>query len=570
MIIECPACSTQYDIKVELPPEGRTVRCAKCENVWRATPVIEEEHPGGETYGHGHAEEGGADTSYGAGTGDPGGWGPEVEEDEGARAFSHGYYQNARTQQEEGAPDAGYSGFTGSGAASTEEAYPAQEEAAGQEAAGGNRGWFSSFMRRDQPPAPPAQEEAGDPGLATTAPGSVPYLRPDPAAAANRNVRTLDDARAAVRNVFATLGEQRQSQHTSSIQAPVTAYQATEQEAYRPFGPPEEDAGTGASGWDASAEEQGYSHAGGAEGFTGQGWSGVEAAGEDAAAAPQGWHQGWQGHQQEQEQQPEAVPSEPDLDSQLRAALQAHFPSHTAPVEEAQASGEPQFQQDVDAGVAGDDEEVLPETHKAFWQQPLPPHAPQPAGEAFPLGEEGDGPPADEAVFDERLFRELGESRGLAQEGAKPRQPKSGLALAAAWGLFLCIAGGLTGGLLGFREMAADRVPGLAAFYRAIGMPVIVQPLIFEGVKYDWTVVEFKPILHVKGAVYNRAKRAVDVPDFVISVKDNDPAHDKEFPESLPVEGGMIQPGERAEFDVELASVGSTVSTVELELRNVR
>ena len=42
MIIECPACSTRYDIKVELPPDGRTVRCAKCEHVWRATAIEEE------------------------------------------------------------------------------------------------------------------------------------------------------------------------------------------------------------------------------------------------------------------------------------------------------------------------------------------------------------------------------------------------------------------------------------------------------------------------------------------------------------------------------------------------
>lgn len=38
MIIECPACTTRYDIKADLPPEGRTVRCAKCGTVWRAMP----------------------------------------------------------------------------------------------------------------------------------------------------------------------------------------------------------------------------------------------------------------------------------------------------------------------------------------------------------------------------------------------------------------------------------------------------------------------------------------------------------------------------------------------------
>jgi len=38
MIIECPACATRYEIKADLPPGGRTVRCAKCETVWRAMP----------------------------------------------------------------------------------------------------------------------------------------------------------------------------------------------------------------------------------------------------------------------------------------------------------------------------------------------------------------------------------------------------------------------------------------------------------------------------------------------------------------------------------------------------
>ena len=57
MIIECPACNTRYEIKVDLPPEGRTVRCAKCENVWRAVPLEEEpfEDPFEEPYASGEA-----------------------------------------------------------------------------------------------------------------------------------------------------------------------------------------------------------------------------------------------------------------------------------------------------------------------------------------------------------------------------------------------------------------------------------------------------------------------------------------------------------------------------------
>ena len=46
MIIECPACTTRYDIKADLPPEGRTVRCAKCGTVWRAMPESDAEEAG--------------------------------------------------------------------------------------------------------------------------------------------------------------------------------------------------------------------------------------------------------------------------------------------------------------------------------------------------------------------------------------------------------------------------------------------------------------------------------------------------------------------------------------------
>ena len=186
-----------------------------------------------------------------------------------------------------------------------------------------------------------------------------------------------------------------------------------------------------------------------------------------------------------------------------------------------------------------------------------------------PQEDEGE-PPVSEIVFDERLFRELEQGRDQAQQQPTPRESRGALALAAAWGLFLCVAAGLTAGLFGFREIAADALPALAPFYRAVGMPVTVQPVIFEGIHYEWSVAEFKPVLHIKGAVYNRAHRGVNVPDLVVSIKDDDPRLDKEFPASLPVEGGSIEPGDRAEFEIELHSPSATIATVELQLRNVR
>src|SRR5262245_34304535 len=73
MIIECPACTTRYDIKAQLPPEGRSVRCAKCGNVWRAMP----EAANGPAAAAGGSESNASETAESnalAGHGTAGGW----------------------------------------------------------------------------------------------------------------------------------------------------------------------------------------------------------------------------------------------------------------------------------------------------------------------------------------------------------------------------------------------------------------------------------------------------------------------------------------------------------------
>ena len=45
MILECPNCDTRYEIPVELPPQGRKVRCASCQHIWMAMPVDTDAEP---------------------------------------------------------------------------------------------------------------------------------------------------------------------------------------------------------------------------------------------------------------------------------------------------------------------------------------------------------------------------------------------------------------------------------------------------------------------------------------------------------------------------------------------
>lgn len=41
MILTCPGCSTRYQAdEAQIPPQGRDVRCARCGEVWHASPLL--------------------------------------------------------------------------------------------------------------------------------------------------------------------------------------------------------------------------------------------------------------------------------------------------------------------------------------------------------------------------------------------------------------------------------------------------------------------------------------------------------------------------------------------------
>ncbi len=463
-----------------------------------------------------------------------------------------------------------------------------EEEAGGEHGAGQDTGkvrWFGGFMRKKNPKANSDAETGLKPPHASSA-ETIPFPRPSLAdqqlPRIGEDARTLDEARAAVRSVFASLGDQR-PMSASAFQAPVSAVNEQEHESADNEGSDERlrIAGVaGEIGWlggdqrdFAAAEEDtsSWNHeAPASPGFafeprqnsadSGAAWPAPPApAGEERdESAPQGWMKGWQ---------PDAgEASDPDV--QLRNALLARFPAR-APAAAQQQAPELQFQP-----KPAEDDQEQEQNQKgagrlaAFWSQPSAPAGAlngQPAPAEDEVIEAGEG----ESPFDPRLFREIEETQDHANQPSQ-REGRGGLALAAAWGLFLCVGAGLIAGFFAFRDIAADTLPGLAPLYRALGMPVIVQPLIFEGVQYDWATSENKPLLTIKGAVYNRAQRNVEVPDFVITVKDDDPALDREYSVNLPVSGPNIMPEERTDFAIELLSPSRSITAIELELRNIR
>ncbi len=258
-----------------------------------------------------------------------------------------------------------------------------------------------------------------------------------------------------------------------------------------------------------------------------------------------------------------------EAESQLRNALKAHFGEWQAPSPGAGAQFEPDASPDTGMDTS-EDEGGRPEPggYPIPWRQPAMREAGPEERPAVVDDDPGESASA-EPAFDPRLYREIEQTQGQAAQSGQ-RERRGGLTLAAAWGLFLTVAAGLLGGVLAFRDTAAEALPGLAPVYRTLGLPVTVQPLIFEGVQYDWKLTEGKPTLVIRGAVYNRGQRKADVPGLVLTIKDSDPALDREYSANLQVSGPWIRPDQRADFEIELVSPSPSIVAVELELRNER
>jgi hypothetical protein len=424
----------------------------------------------------------------------------------------------------------------------------------GEQADSGDEGkvrWFG--FRRKNGARPNSGGEAGHDRPAAPGGETIPFPRSNPAAAylsqERSDLNSLDEARAAVRSVFDSLGDQRPAGRPFNM--PVVPQ--TEQELFSPGETGSNIRGgigdePGENEWfNARPEERSFETGPEQISLNGGDRPSVEASGQ--------WQKGWQ---------EDPATEEDDPDAQLRSALRAHFPERDHADADVQTPafqyGQEKLQEDFERPGSGQGEAAWTPAALTRGEPDGQPVEPE---DAFSEISEGD------RSFDPRLFRELEATRELARH---PRRSGGGggLALAAAWGLFLSIAAGLIVGFFSFRDITAGALPGLVPLYRALGVPVTDQPLIFEGVQYEWTTPDHKPALNIKGAVYNRAQRGVKVPEFLITVKDGDPALDREYSAKLQVRGSKISPEEHAEFEIELISPNSSITAVELELRSVR
>ncbi|MBC8049606.1 MAG: hypothetical protein H7X92_05595 [Chitinophagales bacterium] len=150
----------------------------------------------------------------------------------------------------------------------------------------------------------------------------------------------------------------------------------------------------------------------------------------------------------------------------------------------------------------------------------------------------------------------------MRQPRAEEASSRGGLALAAAWGSYLAVAGGVMASVVLFPEHVVEAMPGAAAYYEQVGVTVGRDPLGFENVTYEWLKRDEKSVLEVRGDVVNLTNAALNVPLLHITVRDDQSAEIAKTVAIIVKE--PLQSATKTAFTLEFISPPKSISGIEL------
>ncbi len=143
-----------------------------------------------------------------------------------------------------------------------------------------------------------------------------------------------------------------------------------------------------------------------------------------------------------------------------------------------------------------------------------------------------------------------------------------GLALVAAWAVFLSLVSGIILALVNFRDNIMVALPGTTRLYQAVGFDISDRRIDFGDVSYRWAVANGKPMVEVRGQLINRTNQQINVPRVKVNVLD---AQTSDVMQALaPVRSEPLAAREVADFTLELVLPSRTVSQIELEFDRVQ
>lgn len=162
---------------------------------------------------------------------------------------------------------------------------------------------------------------------------------------------------------------------------------------------------------------------------------------------------------------------------------------------------------------------------------------------------------ADAAALQAAIEGSLRETQGEERRGG-------GLALAAAWAVFISVLSGVALAFVTFRDDIVTALPGTGALYETLGFDVQGRQIDFGAVSYRWTVSDGKPMIEVTGQIINLTDREITVPRVLINVRDSQNAEPVKATATLRTE--PLAASETADFTLEFLSPPKTISQIEL------
>jgi predicted Zn finger-like uncharacterized protein len=156
------------------------------------------------------------------------------------------------------------------------------------------------------------------------------------------------------------------------------------------------------------------------------------------------------------------------------------------------------------------------------------------------------------------------ESTDIANyERDHPVQSGGGLAVVAAWAVFVSVISGVMLALISFRNDIMTALPGTADLYQTLGFEVVQSGVDFADVSYRWRTADGKPMIEVTGQVVNMTGRTITVPRVLVNVRDAGGGDAVQATANVPTQ--ELAPHQRASFSLEFLSPPADVAQIELE-----
>jgi predicted Zn finger-like uncharacterized protein len=128
--------------------------------------------------------------------------------------------------------------------------------------------------------------------------------------------------------------------------------------------------------------------------------------------------------------------------------------------------------------------------------------------------------------------------------------------------------GALVLALLVWRGDVVRLLPQTAAFYKAIGLPVNLRGLEIKDVRISTETVDGKPVLVIEGAIFDVARKPVELPRLRFVVRDE--RGTEIYAWSALLEQPVLKPGEKAWFRSRLASPPPEARSIDVRFFNRR